>query len=102
MEEEFTTDDNARIDLAVFHSSKPLLAIEFEESYKWMRSRILYDAVKADRSGFKKLAILYPFQQRGLLNCWIFNFIENELEVKVDVVKPEKLIEFLREVKRKK
>lgn len=86
---EFTTGDNSRVDLAVLHNGDPLLAVEFEGSYKWMRSRVLYDAVKADREGFKNLAVVYPFKQRGLKNCWIFDFIEGDLDVTVKIVHPD-------------
>lgn len=86
---EFTTDDNSRVDMAVLGGGDPFLAVEFEESYKWMRSRVLYDAVKADREGFSHLAVVYPFEQRGLKNCWIFDFIADELEVNTKIVHPD-------------
>ncbi|KXA89493.1 hypothetical protein AKJ62_03045 [candidate division MSBL1 archaeon SCGC-AAA259D14] len=86
---EFTTEDNSRVDLAVLRNGDPFLAVEFEGSYKWMRSRVLYDAVKADREGFKNLAVVYPFKQRGLKNCWIFDFIEGDLDVAVKIVHPD-------------
>lgn len=98
IEEEFTTDDNARIDLAVFHSSKPLLAVEFEESYKWMRSRVLYDAIKADREGFENLAVVYPFKQRGLKNCWIFDFIEEDLEINTKIIHPNDILNYAKKL----
>lgn len=86
---EFTTDDNSRVDLAVLRKSKPLIAVEFEGSYKWMRSRVLYDAIKADREGFPHLAVVYPFKQRGLKNCWIFDFIETDLNVRAKIIHPD-------------
>ncbi len=86
---EFTTGDNSRVDLAVLRNGDPLLAVEFEESYKWMRSRVLYDAVKADREGFSDLAVVYPFKQRGLKNCWIFDFMDSDLDVRTKIVHPD-------------
>ena len=88
-EVEFTTGDNSRVDLAVLKDGDPHLAVEFEGSYKWMRSRVLYDAVKADREGFPYLAVVYPFKQRGLKNCWIFDFIGSELDVAAKIVHPD-------------
>ncbi len=93
-EKEFTTGDNSRVDLAVLRDGNPFLAVEFEGSYKWMRSRILYDAVKADREGFPNLAVVYPFKQRGLKNCWIFDFIESDLGVQAKIVHPEDVSDF--------
>ena len=86
---EFTTGDNSRVDLAILKDGNPLLAVEFEGSYKWMRSRVLYDAVKADREGFPYVAVVYPFKQRGLKNCWIFDFIESDLTVRAKIVHPD-------------
>ncbi|KXB03570.1 hypothetical protein AKJ45_01260 [candidate division MSBL1 archaeon SCGC-AAA261F19] len=88
IEKEFITKDNSRIDLAVLRNRNPYLAVEFEESYKWMRSRVLYDAVKADRGGFPNLAVVYPFEQRGLKNCWIFDFIRSDLDVRTKIIRP--------------
>ncbi|KXB05740.1 hypothetical protein AKJ49_00190 [candidate division MSBL1 archaeon SCGC-AAA382A03] len=93
---EFTTDDNSRIDLAILQDGNPFLAVEFEGSYKWMRSRVLYDAVKADREGFPYLAVVYPFKQRGLKNCWIFDFIGADLNVHVKIIHPDDISDLRR------
>ncbi|KXB06546.1 hypothetical protein AKJ51_03545 [candidate division MSBL1 archaeon SCGC-AAA382A20] len=90
-EKEFTTSDNSRVDLAILKNENPFMAVEFEGSYKWMRSRVLYDAIKADREGFPSLAVVYPFKQRGLKNCWIFDFIENELDAEVKIIHPDEV-----------
>ena len=63
---EFRNKDGARID-AVIND----LAIEFENSYKWINQRILYNLVKAHRSGFNKLLIVYPFNSKTVKNSWV-------------------------------
>lgn len=89
VETEFVTADNSRVDLAVHRHGGPLLAVEFEESYKWMRARVLYDSIKADREGFPQLAVVYPFEQRGLESGWIWDFIEDDLDLSTDIVRPD-------------
>lgn len=91
IEKEFVTTTGARVDLAVLQNNHPVLAIEFEESYKWMRARSLYDAVKADREGFPNLAIVYAFEQRGLKNCWIFDYIKEDLDLDARIIHPDSI-----------
>lgn len=91
VETEYTTDDGTRVDLAVHRAGEPLLAVEFEQSYKWMRSRILYDAVKADREGFPHLAIVYQFDHSGLNSGWVWSFIGSDLDVAVMLVHPDEV-----------
>ncbi len=67
---EFSTVDNARIDLAILRGEEKILAIEFENSYKWIKQRILYNAIKAHRAGFKHLWVVYPFRNKPLRNGW--------------------------------
>jgi len=93
---ELHTADGTRIDLAIFgEKGKKVVAVEFENSYKWIKQRTLYNAIKAHREGFKHLIIVYPFKSDPLKNSWVMNFIENELGMRVSLVKPEELLNFL-------
>lgn len=94
--EEFRTADGTRIDLAIFgKNDERIVAVEFENSYKWMKQRTLYNAIKAHRAGFKRLIIVYPFNNDPLKNSWVFDYIKNELGIEVALVKPESLLMFL-------
>ncbi|KPU64000.1 hypothetical protein EP1X_02095 [Thermococcus sp. EP1] len=96
---ELFTRDGARIDLAILKENEKILAIEFENSYKWIKQRVLYNAIKAHRDGFNRLWIVYPFNNKPLKNSWVGSFIE-ELGVEIEVVHPKeigkKLKEFLK------
>jgi hypothetical protein len=85
---EFSTIDNARIDLAVLRGDEEILAIEFENSYKWIKQRILYNGIKAHRAGFKHLWVVYPFRNEPLRNGWVEEYLK-ELGVEVEIVSPE-------------
>ncbi|MBD3312544.1 hypothetical protein GF352_03785 [archaeon] len=85
--EEYRTPDGTRIDLAVPEKG---LAIEFENSYKWINRRVLYNAVKAKRGGFKNLVMIYPFNDKSIKRSWVNSFIE-ELGVNLVVMKPDKI-----------
>lgn len=94
--EEFYTEDRARIDLVILgKDEEKILAIEFENSYKWIRQRVLYNALKAHRAGFKRLILIYPFKSDPLKNSWVRDFIESELKMEVSLVKPEKVVELI-------
>ncbi len=60
---EFRTPTRSRIDLAIIKDKKPVLAIEFENSYKWIAQRVLYNSIKASRSGFQTVLFIYPFKK---------------------------------------
>ncbi|USH00841.1 hypothetical protein K1720_02115 [Thermococcus argininiproducens] len=92
---ELSTKDGARIDLAILRGDEKILAIEFENSYKWIKQRILYNAIKAHRDGFKHLWVVYPFRGRPLRNSWVTEYI-TELGVKVEVVHPKEVEDELR------
>ncbi|MCA6213728.1 hypothetical protein GQS78_05580 [Thermococcus bergensis] len=85
---EFSTKDNARIDLAVLRGDEEILAIEFENSYKWIKQRILYNGIKAHRAGFKHLWVVYPFRNDPLRKSWVEEYLK-ELGVEVEIVSPE-------------
>ena len=93
---ELSTIDGARIDLAILKENEKILAIEFENSYKWIKQRVLYNAIKAHRDGFNRLWIVYPFNNKPLKNSWVGSFIE-ELGVKVEVVHPKEVKEKVRD-----
>ncbi|MDN5321275.1 MAG: hypothetical protein PWP49_1695 [Thermococcaceae archaeon] len=93
---EFSTIDNARIDLAVLRGDEEILAIEFESSYKWIKQRILYNGIKAKRAGFKHLWVVYPFRNEPLRNGWVNDYFR-ELGVEVEVISPENIGEKFRE-----
>lgn len=93
---EFPTMDNARIDLAILREDEKILAIEFENSYKWIKQRILYNAIKAHRAGFKHLWVVYPFRDEPLRNSWVKEYLR-ELGVEVEVISPEKIEDRVKE-----
>jgi len=93
---ELSTIDGARIDLAILKENEKILAIEFENSYKWIKQRVLYNAIKAHRDGFNRLWVVYPFNNKPLRNSWVGSFIE-ELEVEVEVVHPKEVKEKVRD-----
>ncbi len=92
--EEYYTEDGTRIDLAVLmENEEEVLAIEFEDSYKWIKQRSLYNALKAYRSGFEDLVFVYPFNKKSIENSWIIDYIDEDLEMNIEVVKPDKLVD---------
>ncbi len=93
---EYRTADGTRIDLAILSDGKKLLAIEFENSYKWIRQRLLYNIVKASRAGFSELWVVYPFQVPSL--GWI-NEYALELGVELKILEPEEFREKIRSVR---
>ncbi|USS41233.1 hypothetical protein NF865_03285 [Thermococcus aggregans] len=92
---EFSTRDNTRVDLALLREDERILAVEFENSYKWIKQRILYNAIKVHRDGFSRLWVVYPFNNEPLQNSWVESFIE-ELGVEVEVVHPKEVEEKVR------
>ncbi len=88
---EYRTPDGMRIDIAVPDKG---LAIELENSYKWINQRVLYNAIKAKRAGFKDLVIIYPFKANTIWNSWIIKYVE-ELGIKLTVLKPSEVKELL-------
>jgi len=94
---EFSTRDGARMDLAILKENEKILAIEFENSYKWIKQRVLYNAIKAHRDGFNRLWVVYPFNNKLLRNSWVGGFIE-ELGVEIEVVHPKEVEEKVREL----
>jgi len=87
---EFSTRDNARIDLAILRGDEKILAIEFENSYKWIKQRILYNGIKAHRAGFKHLWVVYPFRNEPLRKSWVEEYLR-ELGIEVEVISPENI-----------
>ncbi len=59
---EYRTQDGTRIDVAILHKDRKLIAIEIEASFKWFPQRVLYDIVKAHRAGFSELWVVTPFR----------------------------------------
>ena len=93
---EYRTEDGSRIDLAIFSEEKKLVAVEMENSFKWIRQRVLYNAVKAHRAGFHELWIVYPFRTPQL--GWVIQFIEEELKMELSILQPEEFLEKIKEV----
>ena len=93
---EYRTPDGTRIDLAILDDERKLLAIEFENSYKWIRQRIIYNVVKASRAGFSRLWVVYPFQVPSL--GWI-NEYAMELGVELRILGPEEFREKIRSIR---
>ncbi|GAB6100891.1 hypothetical protein JCM16138_01140 [Thermococcus atlanticus] len=93
---EYRTEDGGRIDLAILRGDEKLLAIELENSFKWIRQRVLYNAVKAHRAGFPELWVVYPFKMPRL--GWVASFIEEELEMKLLILQPEEFVEKIGEL----
>ena len=91
---EYRTPDGTRIDIALPEKG---IAIEFENSYKWINRRVLYNAIKALRSGFKELVIIYPFKQDVILNSWVAKYIE-ETGLKLRVIGPREIENFINEI----
>ncbi len=81
---EYRTSDGTRIDIAIPQKN---IAIEIENSYKWINRRVLYNAVKASRAGLNNLIIIYPFNKDTIINSWVNKFIK-ELGVKLTIIKP--------------
>ncbi|MCO6040478.1 DUF3131 domain-containing protein [Thermococcus alcaliphilus] len=71
------------------------MAIEFENSYKWIKQRILYNGIKAHRAGFKHLWVVYPFRNEPLRNGWVSNYLK-ELGMNLEIVSPEEIEERVR------
>ncbi len=94
---EFRTEDGSRIDLIIFKGDEKVLAIEFENSYKWIKQRILYNAVKAKRAGFNRLVIVYPFNNDPLSRSWVEEYVKEELRVELVLVKPDGFLSVLKE-----
>ncbi|MBO8174042.1 MAG: hypothetical protein H0Z18_02155 [Thermococcus sp.] len=94
---EFRTEDGSRIDLVIFNGDEKVLAIEFENSYKWIKQRILYNAVKAKRAGFNRLVIVYPFNNDPLSKSWVEEYVKEELRVELVLVKPDCFLSALKE-----
>ncbi len=89
---EYRTPDGTRIDVAILHDERKLLAIELEASFKWFPQRVLYDVVKAHRAGFPELWIVTPF--RNSLG-WVLNYAE-ELGLRLRVLGGEDVLRELR------
>jgi len=88
---EYRTPDGTRIDVAVPEQG---LAIELENTYKWINRRVLYNAVKAQRAGFKDLVIIYPFKADTIWKSWVINYVK-ELGVSLRVIKPSEIEKFI-------
>ncbi len=93
---EYRTADGTRIDLVIMDGREKLLAIEFENSYKWIRQRLLYNIIKASRAGFSQLWIVYPFQIPHL--GWIEEYAK-DLGVEIKILKPEEFLEKIYSIK---
>ncbi|AHF81091.1 hypothetical protein [Thermococcus paralvinellae] len=94
---EFRSKDGSRIDLVILKEDGKVLAVEFENSYKWIKQRILYNAVKAKRAGFNRLVIVYPFNNDPLSRSWVEEYVKDELGVELILVKPDGFLSTLKE-----
>ncbi|MFA5406343.1 MAG: hypothetical protein WC307_03220 [Candidatus Nanoarchaeia archaeon] len=84
---EYRTPDGTRIDVAVPEIG---LAIELENTYKWIDRRVLFNAVKAQRAGFKDLVIIYPFKDDCIRRSWVMKYVK-ELGINLTIIKPDKI-----------
>jgi len=84
--------------LVIFNEDEKVLAIEFENSYKWIKQRILYNAVKAKRAGFNRLVIVYHFNDDPLSKSWVEGYVKEELGVELVLVKPDGFLSALKEI----
>lgn len=94
---EYPTDDKTRIDVAILNDEEPVLAVEFEKTYKWIRGRILYNGIKAHRAGFSHLLLIFPFQIKNIPNSWVFGFLE-ELGMEIELIHPDDCISRISEI----
>ncbi len=84
---EYRTPDGTRIDVAVPERG---LAIELENTYKWIDRRVLFNAVKAQRAGFKDLVIIYPFKDDAIKSSWVMKYVQ-EIGVSLRIIKPDEI-----------
>lgn len=90
--EELYTSDRTRIDVAILKEEEKLLAIEFERTYKWIRRRILYNGIKAYRTGFRDLIMVYPFSQNSVPNSWVMDYLR-DIGMNIEIVHPDDCLE---------
>ncbi|NJE43007.1 hypothetical protein [Thermococcus sp. GR6] len=93
---EYKTEDGSRIDIAVLNGEEKLVAIELEASFKWMRQRVLYNAVKAHRAGFRELWIVTPFKKPKL--GWVEGYVK-ELGLRLEFVNDGEMLKRIDELK---
>jgi hypothetical protein len=82
---EYRTPDGTRIDIAILHGEKKILAIELEASFKWFPQRLLYDVVKAQRAGFPELWVVSNFSSKP---GWVLGYAK-ELGLELSILKEE-------------
>lgn len=86
---EFRTPDRTRIDYAITKGSQRLLAVEFEQSRKWLFARVLYNAVKAQRAEFPAILFVYPFYDLPRAGrSWVPNYVEDTLGLRLALCHP--------------
>ena len=76
---ELPTADGSRIDLVIFNGDEKVLAIEFENSFKWIRIVRVYP--------FNN-----PFNNDPLSKSWVEGCVKEELGVELVLVKPVELL----------
>ncbi|MFX1317756.1 MAG: hypothetical protein ACFE9D_09255 [Promethearchaeota archaeon] len=87
--QEFRTPDQTRIDYAITKGSQRLLAVEFEQSRKWLFARVLYNAVKAQRAEFPAILFVYPFYDLPRAGrSWVPNYVEDNLGLRLALCHP--------------
>ncbi len=86
---EFRTPDRTRIDYAITRGSQRLLAVEFEQSRKWLFARVLYNAIKAQRAEFPAILFVYPFYDLPRAGrSWVPNYVEDTLGLRLALCHP--------------
>jgi len=86
---EFRTPDRTRIDYAITKGSQRLLAVEFEQSRKWLFARVLYNAIKAQRAEFPAILFVYPFYDLPRAGrSWVPNYVEDTLGLRLALCHP--------------
>jgi len=90
---EFRTPDRTRIDFAITKGTQRLLAVEFEQSRKWLFARVLYNAVKAQRAEFPAILFVYPFYDLPRAGrSWVPNYVEDTLGLRLALCHPRDCI----------
>jgi hypothetical protein len=90
---EFRTPDQTRIDFAITRGAQRLLAVEFEQSRKWLFARVLYNAVKAQRAEFPAILFVYPFYDLPRAGrSWVPNYVEDILGLRLALCHPRDCI----------
>lgn len=92
VEDEYLTGDGTRVDLAIVDDKEKVLAVEFEKTYKWIHQRVLYNSVKAQREGFRKILFVYPFNKASIEKSWVIKFITENLNMVLEISSPSECL----------